>query len=181
MGGRGENKFWVNKVKGSSTGGIVLSGNPVTFTQLNNKSHKFVIDLDNGDSIELKTWNGMVSLKVNGENGGSFANSLGLMGTFPAGVKTARDKTTVMEDNNEFGQEWQVLATEPMLFHDIDGPQSPDICKVPSSTQMRRRLGEGLISREDAELACSRVDAGDFELCVFDVMATNDKDSAGAY
>jgi hypothetical protein len=36
-----------------------------------------------------------------------FGNSLGLMGTFGEGVMLARDNSTVIDDPNEFGMEWQ--------------------------------------------------------------------------
>ena len=44
-----------------------------------------------------------------------------------------------------------------------------------------RRLGEAFISEEDADNACARVAPEDKDACIFDVMATNDKDVAGSY
>ena len=46
---------------------------------------------------------------------------------------------------------------------------------------MRRRLASSTISRDDAELACSRVLEEERDLCIFDVMATNDFGTVGAY
>jgi hypothetical protein len=179
MGGADKNSFWLNKAKGEASEPISLDGYTVTFDQHSAKSRQFVIDLGNDGKVELKTWNGMVSVTMNG--GELFHNSYGLMGSYPGGLKMARDTTTVVEDLDAFGQEWQVKSTDPKLFHNIDGPQHPTKCETPSSAQMRRRLGESVISKEDAETACSRVSEEDFDLCVFDVMATNNKDSAGAY
>ena len=88
---------------------------------------------------------------------------------------------TVIEDLNEFGQEWQVLSAEPKLFHNLEGPQHPQRCTIPVSKDMRRRLRESSISQEEAETACARVDESNRDLCVFDVLATNDLGVAGAY
>jgi hypothetical protein len=181
MGGKDENRFWVNKQRGQDVDNIVLSGRPVTFTQLSDKSRQFDIQIGSGASIRIKTWNGMVSVIMNVNNGRYFTDSRGLVGAYPSGAKLARDNTTEIADANIFGQEWQVLPTDPDLFHDIDGPQYPAKCDIPASSQMRRRLGESVISKQDAELACARVNPDDFDICVFDVMATNDKDSAGAF
>merc|ERR1719491_470143 len=85
------------------------------------------------------------------------------------------------EPTNAFGQEWQVLSTEQNLFHNIEGPQHPQQCDIPSNAEMRRHLSESLVTVEEAERACIGVDSEDKELCVFDVLATNDQSSAGAY
>ena len=45
----------------------------------------------------------------------------------------------------------------------------------------KRRLGEGQISDEEARLACARVSPDQRDMCVFDVLSTNDKDIAGSY
>jgi hypothetical protein len=185
MGGKAENNFWVNGVKGdASVDSMVLpasiSGFSIEFRQLSDKSRQFLVDLGHGASIQIKTWNGFVSVAMLGSDSEDFGSSLGLLGTYGEGLKMARDNKTVLDDPNAFGQEWQVLANEPKLFHNIEGPQAPEKCEVPTASEMRRRLGESLITREDAEIACGRVSNEDYELCVFDVLATNDKDAAGA-
>jgi hypothetical protein len=180
-GGKDENRFWVNKQQQHDVDNILLSGRPVTFTQLTDKSRQFQIDIGSGASITIKTWNAMVSVIINGNSGRFFRDSRGLMGAYPSGDKLARDNATEIHDLNVFGQEWQVLPTDPDLFHVIDGPHYPAKCEIPATSQMRRRLGESIVSKRDAELACARVNADDFDICVFDVMATNDKESAGAY
>jgi hypothetical protein len=181
-----KNNYWVNGNKGdevsqSTTLPTLMSGHAVQFKQVSSKSREFVIDLSDAIKVSIKTWNGYVSLKFDGASEETFGQSVGLLGAFPHGTKLSRDNSTVFEDLNAFGQEWQVLATEPKLFHNVEGPQAPEKCEVPSSLQMRRRLGESLISKEDAQLACSRVNEDDFDLCVFDVMATNDREAVGAY
>jgi hypothetical protein len=181
-----ENNYWINGKKGpevtpSTTLPTFVSGHPVQFKQVSSKSREFILDVSDAIKITIRTWNGYVSLKFKGASEETFGQSVGLLGAFPHGTKLSRDNSTVMEDLNAFGQEWQVLPTEPKLFHNVEGPQAPEKCEVPSSVQMRRRLGESLISKEDAEVACSRVHEDDFDLCVFDVMATNDKEAVGAY
>merc|ERR1711865_1300841 len=107
----------------------------------------------------------------------------GLMGSYPEGTMLGRDGRTSLVDLNKFGQEWQVLSSESKLFHEVDGPQHPSKCDVAGKTEMRRRLALSDISREEAEIACSRAAVGEeeFDLCVFDVMAIGDKSAAGAY
>merc|ERR1711865_1271142 len=104
------------------------------------------------------------------------------MGAFSTGGKLGRDGITNIEDFNMFGQEWQVLPTESKLFHEIgDAVQSPARCEIPSRSEMRRRLGEASITVEEAKIACSHVNPDEFGLCMFDVMASNDKELAGIY
>ena len=46
---------------------------------------------------------------------------------------------------------------------------------------VRRRLQDAKISREEAEKACAKHGAGDREACIFDVMATGDLDMAESF
>ena len=111
-----------------------------------------------------------------------FSSSVGLMGTFGEGVLAGRDGT-VYEDLNAFGQEWQVHSDEPQLFHFTDGPQHPDKCLMPdeSTSATRRYLKANTITRADAKKACGNVNKGDFNNCVFDVMAMDDIQMADGY
>lgn len=186
-GGNKENNYWINGVKGKQLAhntelDAQLSGHAIHFKKISEKSHQFLIDLGSGENIVVATWNGFVRVNLGAGQSGTFEHSLGLMGSYDAnGVKLGRDGSTVINDSDSFGQEWQVLSKEPKLFHDLEGPQAPERCEIPSSAEMRRRLADSTISREDAGIACSRVNTEDFEVCVFDVLATNDKDVAGAY
>jgi hypothetical protein len=104
------------------------------------------------------------------------------MGSFDnKGAKVGRDGVTSYENVIEFGMDWQVPASEAKLFHNEEGPQQPEKCYIPSSSILRRRLAESLVGQAEAELACAGVTREDRDLCVFDVMATNDIDVAGAY
>jgi hypothetical protein len=88
---------------------------------------------------------------------------------------------TIINDWDTFGQEWQVLATEPKLFHVDESTQFPEKCLMPTKVKAvsRRRL-DGLVYAE-AEEACSHVNGVERDNCVFDVLATADVDMAGTY
>ena len=111
--------------------------------------------------------------------------SHGLVGVYPSGSMLGRDGVTLYEDPDQFGQAWQVLPTDPVLLtqDDENRVQYPDQCRMPDpKAKVGRRLGESSIQKEAAEAACEHVlDEIEFQHCVFDVMATNDLDLAGAY
>jgi len=190
MGGN-EVKVWTNGVEGElqNTEGekdgsyhvSTISGHPIYMTRESEKQDEFVIDLGNGEEIVIGTWHSFVRVSFKNAKKENFKDSRGLMGSFPAGVKLARDSSTKVEDVNTFGQEWQVLDSEPNLFHNIKSPQHPLKCEIPSHVEMRRRLGESKITTNQAEKACANVNEAERDLCIFDVMATNDEITAGAY
>eukprot|EP00980_Cylindrotheca_fusiformis_P001048 scaffold288_cov97-Cylindrotheca_fusiformis.AAC.6 len=125
-------------------------------------------------------------IKVDFENGSeaSFGNSVGMLGNFVTGETFARDGVTVINDFSEFGNEWQVLPMDDMLFHSVEQPQFPKRCLEPEDPrgQRRRRLEESTITVEDAEIACSILkDFYDRKDCVYDILATQDIDIVGAY
>jgi len=183
VGGKEKKLFYVNGVKGDlSAVELKLSGYPVEVKQTSEKAREFSIPLGtDGEKIVIQSWNAMVRVDIANGSSDNFGSSLGLMGDYPSGNKVGRDGNSSIEDVNKFGQEWQVLQTEPNLFHEKGSVQAPSHCVIPSSADMRRRLAHASISVEEAQLACSRVNPEDFDTCVFDVIATNDKDSAGAY
>merc|ERR1712150_42847 len=151
------------------------------YRRVNSKQHEFTIDLGENEKIIMKTWKELVRIDITGATSADFGNSSGLMGKFEDGAHASRDKKSILKDINEFGQEWQVGVFEPKLFHIVDGPQAPERCVIPSTSALRRRLRETLVTQEEAERACSNVSISDRDLCVFDVMATNDVAVAGAY
>ena len=133
----------------------------------------------------MNNYKRFVSVDVRAVNLDQFAGTPGLMGSYPSGHKLARDGVTLMDDSDIFGKEWQVLATEPILFHSLEGPQHPQECAMPSNSQVskkRRRLGQSVITEEAASLACAHASPEDRDSCIFDVMATQDKeDMAGSF
>jgi len=182
-----EGGFWINSEQGANIDNVeeavVLSGKfPVAIEQLSEKSREFRINLGGDEAIVMKTWNALVRVSISNASSKNFGTSLGMMGAFSTGGKLGRDGITNIEDFNMFGQEWQVLQTEAKLFHEIgNAVQSPSRCEIPSSSDMRRRLREASVTVEEAKMACDRVGPAEFDLCMFDVMASNDKDLAGAY
>merc|ERR1712113_136532 len=158
-----------------------LSGFAITHDAVNAQKREFRVELSGEEYVLLKTFKDMVMVSVENASASNFQGSLGLLGSFGKGVKKARDNLTVIEDYNEFGQEWQVRPDEAKLFHTIEGPQAPQKCQLPSTQALRRRLGESKLTLDDAKTACSRVRPEDFDVCVFDVLATDDSEIAGAY
>merc|ERR1712226_324317 len=186
------NSYWLNGVAGNDELTTVdternialsstLSGHTILFRQENLKTREFEILLGKGESIVLQAWHEMVRVDMKHASPESFGGSLGLLGTFPKGIKTSRDNATVIEDMNAFGQEWQVLPDEPKLFHAVEGPQAPMKCEIPSSASLRRRLASSMNAAEAAR-ACGHIKNKDeFDMCVFDVMAMDDKDVSAAH
>mmetsp|Transcript_23494 Transcript_23494/g.32950 ORF Transcript_23494/g.32950 Transcript_23494/m.32950 type:complete len:410 (+) Transcript_23494:40-1269(+) len=170
-----------------------IAGFKVTHTKPNMHKkmmkHIFEVDLRGGEKLMIKSFKNknLLHVTIEGAKEESFGDSMGLIGNFKEGKMLARDGKTIVVDPNEFGQEWQVRDTEPMIFREARFPQYPQKCVLPSpvsaeeSRNLRRRLGES-ISLEDAQEACA--DWGDdIEDCVFDVMATGDLElaEAGSY
>jgi len=188
-GGNKENLYWINKVAGEDlkTGDVFKFGEyneygDVQFTQ-DSKGRRFSIEMNDNLHLVIKTWNGFVSVGLDDPSKSiNFEGSLGLMGSYPHGAKLSRDGKKEIDDLNDFGQEWQVTPSDGSFFHGAgDGPQFPQKCEIPSAVDMRRRLSKAATSKEDAEIACGSVGADSFDLCVFDVMVTDNKDFAGAY
>jgi len=182
------NTRWINKIEIKSDywdqNSREILGFPISYKKLNSNQDEYLINLGNQESIELKTWKDMVRVDIIvNRDLNTFDGSLGLLGSYPEGAMLGRDGKTSISDYNKFGQEWQVLSSEPKIFNAVDGPQHPSICEVPTKAVMRIRLAESIISREEAEIACARVGVSEdeFDLCIFDVMAIGDKNAAGAY
>jgi hypothetical protein len=181
-GGADENRYWFNRVyQGELT---TLGGFPVAYNKASSKQHQFTIDLGNGDELGIRTYKDFVRVDLRPSQE-LYGNSVGLLGEFNSGKKLSRDRVNTVEDINEFGQEWQVLADGPKLFHDMAGPQLPfQQCILPSelhAEEKRRRLGGATVTETEAELACAKVAITERDACVFDVLATDDLDIAGAH
>lgn len=195
--------YWLNGINGENTHNnkgnekeeLSIAGYPIEYRKVHAYVREYVIKLRTEESIVIKTWKDFVRVDfVGAAREEDFKGSYGLMGAFPTGKKIGRDLTTEIQNVNEFGQEWQVgraagrisdddnAYPDPQLFHEIEGPQFPSRCILPTTTALRRRLAKSEVSREQAETACSHiVDQTEFDLCVFDVIVTDDQDSANAY
>jgi len=136
-----------------------------------------------GQKIFLDTMKEFVRVSFVKASSDAFGNAVGMLGDFKTGKKYARDQVTVITDFNELGNEWQILPSDDMLFHDISYPQFPERCVLPEDPQgQRRSLLEGTISEEQAEAACAQLkDPLSIKDCVYDILATQDMDMVGAY
>jgi hypothetical protein len=186
MGGYEKKQYWVNgqpgePVKDSRVMPFTLGGHKVRFRVRSDTQFQFKVFLEDDQQIILRSVKDFMKVDIEHHTKETFGTSRGLLGTYSEGHMMARDGVTILEDANAFGKEWQVLSTEPMLFHSVEGVQHPEVCAMPTETQFQRRLGEQLISHEAAAQACSLVDAADLEDCIKDVMATGDVDMAGAF
>jgi len=185
----GDHTYMINGVVGDNAAQNLLFsslGLKVHIKQITAIQLGVRIDLLNADAIGFEVFKDFVrvNVKMADMKWKKFEGSVGLMGSYPHGEFIGRDGNTVFTDMNAFGQEWQIRENEPKLFHSIDGPQHPTKCIMPSEVskeEKRRRLGQSMITREDAEIACARVNANSRDSCIFDVLATNDLDMAGSY
>merc|ERR1711935_253950 len=147
---------------------------------------RFIIDLSPkypGSSIIIQLYKEFIRVKFLGGEG-VFGSSVGLMGDYKTGLLLGRDGSTVMTDFTEFGDEWQVLPSEPKLFHEFTHPQFPELCIKPEDPrgERKRRLAESAISVEQAEAACAPLkDALSIKDCVYDILATQDLGMVGAF
>jgi hypothetical protein len=177
--------YYLNGVAGADLHSE-FGGFEILHTQPTDKQHVFEIHLGGRERIKIKTYKDFVSVLVEEGEGKHFSKSVGLMGDFALGHMIARDGKTIIEDANAFGQEWQVLDSEPKLFQTVRFPQHPQVCTMPTpvqaTSQLRRRLLESSVDELAAEKACEHWGDGKDD-CVFDVLTTGDLDMAvvGAY
>ena len=119
-------------------------GYPFSLTSRDEKRHQFAIQVDDNQNITMDTFKDFVNVELNLF---PLLHSAGMMGDPRSGALLARDGVTVFgeEDLNGFGQEWQVLPTDPSLFQTIRAPQAPEEkCRLPDANKAAsrsRRLG----------------------------------------
>jgi hypothetical protein len=164
-----------------------FSGFEFLHTQPTDTQHIFEVYLGGRERIKLKTFKDFVSVLIEQGKSEHFLNSVGLMGDFGEGRRFGRDGQTVLDDANAFGQEWQVLDTDPKLFQTVRFPQHPQKCTMPTLKTtgiLRRRLMEtSSVDELAAEKACEHWGEQGKDDCVFDVLTTGDIEMAvaGAY
>lgn len=174
--------YWINF---EYLGDLVdLAGFPVWISP-SKKTYR--IDLNRlyaGETIEIKIFKEFVGVKISGASEASFGNSTGITGDFNTGNTYRRDGTTVTNDFEELGNEWQVLPSDGHFFREASPPQFPELCYLPEDPRgnRKRRLEESFVTEEQAEAACVRLeDEFDRKGCVYDVLATQDLGMVGAY
>jgi len=160
----------------------------LTKTHTNKHEVSFDIKIRDGRTIaSIKAFKDLVSLRFYETSEMDFGDVQGIMGDFHNGTHLARDGHTIIENLDDFGQEWQVRpGQDPDLFmhkSPIQYPASKCVIRNPVLDE-RRRLGES-ISVEAATKACSDhfSTKGAVQACVYDVIATGDLEAAmaGAY
>jgi hypothetical protein len=140
----------------------------------------YQIDVGNGESIQVTQKWGVIHVSVSAKGSTCFGNSTGIMGHFSKPGLIARDGISQITDQNQFGQEWQVLPTEPMLFQERRAPQNPEQCILPM-VSTHRRLGEEAALHQMAEEACAAVEESSKGFCIFDVIAAGMAEAASMY
>jgi len=156
-----------------------------TVNPKNTKDISFDITLDGRQAVSVRAFKDLVSVRFHTVAEESFGDVVGIMGDFQQGRHLARDGKTLMNDDNDaFGQEWQVRpGQDPELFMAKSPIQYPaSKCVIPSHVMdERRHLGES-ISVEDATAACEKnfFTKGAIEACIYDVIATGDLEAANA-
>eukprot|EP00980_Cylindrotheca_fusiformis_P031346 scaffold26210_cov206-Cylindrotheca_fusiformis.AAC.1 len=177
--------YWINNEYDGEL--ETLGGFPVTMSRHAAYKRTFVIDLDSafpGQKIVIATFKEFIRIDFQNKSEEAYGNTSGLLGNFKTGETLSRDGLTVLDDFSEFGSEWQVLPSEPRLFHTVEDPQFPAKCLEPEDPrgERRRRLDENKVSEIDAELACASLpDAATRRDCVYDILATQDLEMVGAY
>lgn len=179
--------YWFNyEYQGELT---EFAGFPVTISSEGTKSNKnrITIDLSSkypGQKITLSTFKEFVKVNFGNASVQAFGNTVGILGDFNTGKTLARDGATVLDDFTELGHEWQVLPSDGKFFRASSDPQFPKKCIEPENPrgERRRKLSEATVSLEQAEAACAELKSAlDRKDCVYDILATQDLDMAGAF
>jgi hypothetical protein len=130
------------------------------------------VDLGGDEDIMIKVYKDFVSVMFDNDRFKHFDDSVAIMGGFEKGRMLARNGETVLDDPNEYGQEWQVLASEPKLFQTNRLPRHPQVCVMPPPklvSQLRRRLSESSsIDELSSVRPCIGLGQGKDD-CIFDV------------
>jgi len=130
----------------------------------------YSVDIKDRGSVELGSWGSFLHIKMALQQ--AFYNgSVGLTGNYETHGFISRIGD-VLQSADLFGQNWQVLDTEPMLFHKKRYPQYPERCIMPQPIARRIIRDE---TREMAQKVCSHLSDSLRDMCIFDVEATGDE------
>ena len=168
---------------------ISMAGYSVTVQLTGPNSRRHIIHLGKGERIFINNFKEFIDIEVESPRSKEFAGSVGLLGSYNTGKKLARDGVTVIEDPDEFGQEWQVRPSDDdggdeQLFNIIMGPQYPQKCNMPKELTAEQRHLRALtkkVSEEDAKNACAKAKAARMQSCIADVFGADDVELAGIY
>lgn len=140
------------------------------------------LQLDDQTSIKIRSTKNLMYVNFEGSKA-AFYDSVGMLGNYTTGDMYGRDGALFEQDFLHYGFEWQVdpLKKDPILFKENRAPQLPyEKCRLPIEapvTSRRRLRSENSAMRDQAIEACQNAKT-DFELCVDDVMATNNVEAA---
>merc|ERR1711935_1209344 len=115
-----EAHYWFNFEYQADTN--TIGGFPLTIRSNGGYKRIFEIDLNSkfpGQKIVLSAFKEFVSVDFKGGTAESFGNTVGMLGDYKTGKTLARDGATEINDFNEFGDEWQVLPSDPKLFREF--------------------------------------------------------------
>lgn len=129
------------------------------------------IQVDEITKLEISQGKAMVSVSVFGSNK-RFGDATGLLGRLEDGARLARDGVRVLENPIDFGEEWQVIHTDPKLFLTRREPQYPTKCSFTSASRPNLRGGN---TNQDNGLNQFCLDmklANEKEACIASLMST---------
>ncbi|CAB9505714.1 unknown protein [Seminavis robusta] len=158
---------------------IFLGPFPVHYKQVDIRTHTFDISVGGGETITLKSYKELASVKLDKADAQRFLGSQGMLGDYATGETMSRDGTMVVTDPDLLAAEWQVHPEDDgLVFQTAQAPQYPQSCELPhqSKTTKSRRLGESTVPEDDARNACAG--ATNMDGCVHDVLATGDLELA---
>jgi hypothetical protein len=194
-GGEGKEWIWVNGeanevLEEQTWYRTSLAGFLVRFKQTGSVREANIYLEGAKEVLVIKTYHDFVRVDINWVDSENYGGSVGLLGAKDnEGIRVGRDGTEI-KDVNAFGQEWQVKEDEDKLFHNYDPTvvQAPAKCVLPPSMTdekialRKRRLAESDLTEEKAEKACEHVQgASERKACVYDILATQDINMAGAW
>lgn len=154
-----------------------FAGYQLSYEKKDKKSHTFTVSFRGENKLTFSSFKDFVNVNVHMSKD-LLKSSVGLMGDINTGSALARDGMTVIEDPNEFGQEWQVQGNEDMLFAVNREPQAPAKCILPAPREERADTQEEALLRQAATKTCHQFAPQNMEACVADVMATGNLEFA---
>jgi len=179
--------YMLNGVSNADLSDVQLANQySVTRVAKNDRDISFVIAISEDEHIVLKAYKDLVSIQFQNMNASDLEDVVGMMGSIQTGTKYARDGAIILEDDTDFGMEWQVRpGTDPELFQTKPSVQYPTPCLLPdpvATKDHRRRLVETTITQEDATVACQKYFStrAAMEACIYDILATHDLQAANA-
>lgn len=131
------------------------------------------VDLHEDSSMVFRFYKKFLTIDIRG-NSEDFNDAVGLLGEHETGDMISRDGA-LMSNFDEYGFEWQVDPTDPVLFKDVRSPQLPyEKCRMPTANRpARRQLRASPLSAAATE-ACAHTSGKALDLCIEDVIITGD-------